>query len=143
MGRIPEIQRDHPCRGRLGGAGRLDRREVPVGEEGDRPWLFAGELEMEVQRLDGEDRPAGIYTNHSGVHITSVVTFPSTGCWQVTGRTGEEALTFTFLLLTESQPTPDTAMQRPSPMLAAGMTLLAAGLVLGMLVGQRASLKAS
>jgi len=99
--------------------------------------FFAGELEIEAHRLDGEGSDAGVYTNPSGKHITSLVTFPSTGCWQVTGRTGEEALTFTFLLLTESQPTPDTAMQTPSLALATGATVLLMGLVLGLRVGTR------
>lgn len=93
--------------------------------------IFAGELEIEVQRLDGEAGPAGVYTNPSGMHITSVVTFPSTGCWQVTGRTGEEALTFTFLLLTESQTTPNTAVLGPTPFVSAGVTLLVVGVALG------------
>ncbi|HYI67352.1 MAG TPA: hypothetical protein VEW95_10545 [Candidatus Limnocylindrales bacterium] len=94
--------------------------------------IFAGELAIEAERLDGNAGPAGVYTNPSGVHITSLVTFPSTGCWQVTGRTGEEALTFTFLLLTESQTTPDTAAARPTPFVSAGVALLVVGMALGL-----------
>jgi hypothetical protein len=97
--------------------------------------IFAGELEIEATRLDREGRHAGVYTDASGKHITSLVTFPSTGCWQVTGRTGVESLTFTFLLLTESQPTPDTAMQRPSPAVGTGVTLLIISLALALRVG--------
>jgi hypothetical protein len=99
--------------------------------------IFAGELEIETERLDGNTGPAEVYTNPSGVHVTSVVTFPSTGCWQVTGSTGQEALTFTFLLLTESQTTPDTAAAPPTPSVFAGVALLIVGVALGLRIHTR------
>jgi hypothetical protein len=62
----------------------------------------AGKLRIEGHRLDGPDPPLvghvpGGY-GESGFQ-SSGITFPATGCWQVTGRVGEASLTFVTLVL--------------------------------------------
>lgn len=91
--------------------------------------VFAGELEVDARRLDGSAAPALVTTNPSGVHVGSVITFPTTGCWEVIGRAGADTLSFVFFLRIEGQPMPNTATERPdSPLIALGISLLVASL---------------
>jgi hypothetical protein len=90
--------------------------------------IFAGDLAIDTRRLDGSAPPARVFTDATGVHVTSVITFPTTGCWEVTGRAGTDSLTFVFLLAVEGGPIPSTAMEPPSRALVGlGVTILVVG----------------
>jgi hypothetical protein len=95
--------------------------------------IFAGELEIEVRRLDAAAPAARVRTNPQGVHVGSLIEFPSTGCWEVTGRAGSDALTFVFLLQVEGQALPATNIEPspppPPPLVPVGLAVLVVGLV--------------
>jgi hypothetical protein len=97
---------------------------------------YAGTLRITGHRLDADAPAATATTRHEGVHIGSAITFPTSGCWEITGTAGEDTLTFTVYMLPRGEPMPNTAV-RPSPSLAAmGVILLLAGSALA--VAQRA-----
>jgi hypothetical protein len=102
--------------------------------------IFAGDLSIDVRRLDAPAPAARVYTDASGVHVTSVITFPTTGCWEVTGRAGTDSLTFVFQLTIEGQPVPSTAMDPPrAPLVAIGIGLLVASVAYTNLARHRRS----
>jgi hypothetical protein len=91
--------------------------------------IFSGDLTIAARRLDASAPSPRVFTDPSGVHVTSVVTFPTTGCWEVTGRAGADTLTFVFALVIEGEPIPSTAIDPPeAPLTAFGIALLVAGL---------------
>jgi len=85
-------------------------------------WSFwrgvSGALTVEGHRLDAEDSAirADITEGYgdTGYQVLAL-TFPSTGCWEVTGRVGESSLTFvTEVVFGEATPMPDTSRQEIS-----------------------------
>jgi len=71
---------------------------------------FAGDLRISGRRLDAASDPLTATTTPEGVHVGSTITFPSGGCWEITGTAGEDAMTFTVYMLTPGEPLPNTAM---------------------------------
>jgi hypothetical protein len=69
------------------------------------PWWRAvtGTLRIEGHRVDGPALPLTATDVPDGYGITgfqaSAVTFPTEGCWEVTGRVGNASLTFVTLVL--------------------------------------------
>ncbi len=69
------------------------------------PWWRAvtGTLRIEGRRLDGPALPLTATDVPDGYGATgfqaSAVTFPTEGCWEVTGRAGNASLTFVTLVL--------------------------------------------
>jgi hypothetical protein len=69
------------------------------------PWWRAvtGTLRIEGRRLDGPALPLTATDVPDGYGVTgfqaSAVTFPTEGCWEVTGRAGNASLTFVTLVL--------------------------------------------
>ena len=69
------------------------------------PWWRAvtGTLRIEGRRLDGPAAGLTATDVPDGYGVTgfqaSAVTFPTEGCWEVTGRVGEASLTFVTLVL--------------------------------------------
>ena len=71
------------------------------------PWYrehsIEGELEIQGRRLDAPSERS-VSANHSpvlgdpGFHA-GAITFPSEGCWEVTGRAGDASLTFVTLVI--------------------------------------------
>ncbi len=61
-------------------------------------WRYIpGELTIEGRRLDGDAKPliAEIPDGYGDIGFqVSGITFPTPGCWEVTGRVGTESLTF-------------------------------------------------
>jgi hypothetical protein len=64
--------------------------------------VVSGRLQIEGRRLDGAARPltARVPDGYfdSGFQPVGIV-FPTEGCWEVTGRIGDESLTFVTLVL--------------------------------------------
>lgn len=85
---------------------------------------FAGDLRISGRRLDLASDPLTATTTPEGVHVGSIITFPSGGCWEITGTAGADALTFTVYMLPPGEPLPNTAI----PYRAAGDILGVAGL---------------
>jgi hypothetical protein len=85
---------------------------------------FAGDLRISGMRLDGASDPLTATTTPEGIHVGSTITFPSGGCWEITGTAGEDVMTFTVYMLTPGEPLPNTAMAHG----AAGDILGVAGL---------------
>ncbi|HEU0305156.1 MAG TPA: hypothetical protein VFR32_11310 [Gaiellaceae bacterium] len=68
------------------------------------PWWrgVSGSLRIDGRRLDGPAPPlsANIPDGYGSTGFqASVVSFPTEGCWEVTGRAGEASLTFVTLVL--------------------------------------------
>jgi hypothetical protein len=61
-------------------------------------WRYVpGELTIEGHRLDGDAKPliGEVPDGYGGTGFqVSGITFPTQGCWEVTGRVGSESLTF-------------------------------------------------
>lgn len=72
--------------------------------------VFAGELRITGRRLDADVAPATATTRPDGVHVGSTITFPSGGCWEITGAAGDDRLTFTVYMLRPNEPMPSTAV---------------------------------
>ncbi len=89
-----------PTNGRIvfrpGGPGFIDRD----GALGIKfPWrrLVTGSLTVGGHRLDGDAAPARAYMNHGYGNtgfLPTYLVFPTPGCWEITGRIGEQSLTF-------------------------------------------------
>ena len=66
-----------------------------------------GTLRIEGRRLDGPAPPlrANIPTGYgdSGFQAAGII-FPTTGCWEVTGRVGDASLTFVTLVIASVRP---------------------------------------
>jgi hypothetical protein len=68
------------------------------------PWWrgVAGKLTIEGQRLDATAPPLSAWIpdgyGRRGFQSTAI-TFPTAGCWQVTGSVGDASLTFVSLIL--------------------------------------------
>ena len=73
-----------------------------------------------------------LHPYNNGAFQGTTVTFPTSGCYELTGSAGGEALTFTVLVLTEDQPLPNTASRVPAapPIVLAGVGLLIGALQL-------------
>lgn len=86
----------------------------PDGAFGPMKWAWyryvPGRLDIEGRRLDAPASPlqADIPTGYGGFGFqVSGITFPSAGCWEITGRLGDERLTFvTLVIAPESTPLP-------------------------------------
>lgn len=96
---------------------------------------YAGTLRITGRRLDADAAPAWATTRHEGVHVGSTITFPTGGCWEITGTAGEDLLTFTVYMLPPGEPMPDTAFRPSPPAATLGVILLVAGSALA--VAQR------
>jgi hypothetical protein len=59
----------------------------------------AGKLRIEGYRLDGPAPPLVAHVPDGYGFQSSGITFPTEGCWQVTGRVGDASLTFVTLVL--------------------------------------------
>lgn len=100
---------------------------------GGQTAVFAGELEIEAERLDGPASAATAITNPQGVHVGSIIMFPTPGCWEVTGRAGSDTLSFVVLIAVDRQPLADTAVRvsaNPTALLAI-VALMGSALGLG------------
>lgn len=98
---------------------------------------YAGELTITGRPLDGPDSPLEIRTYPEGVHVGSTITFPTGGCWEITGTAGADSLTFTVYMLPPGEPVPDTALAPPSSLVPIGALALLVGV--GLAVVRRAS----
>lgn len=84
-----------------------DSRIAPDGTIQDMKWAWyrfvPGKLEVQGRRLDAPASPLRAWIPEGygdvGFQVTGL-TFPSAGCWEITGRIGEESLTFVVLVLT-------------------------------------------
>ena len=94
--------------GGLGEAGVIDARPAFVAEDGSIGWklgwwrIASGALQISGRRLDGPAPPleAGVPDGYGSTGFqASGVSFPTEGCWEVTGRVGDAQLTFvTFVI---------------------------------------------
>jgi hypothetical protein len=69
------------------------------------PWwrMIAGDLTITGRRLDAPAPPLTAYvpTGYGNVGFqASRVTFPSEGCWQVTGKVADTSVTFVTVVIT-------------------------------------------
>lgn len=94
-----------------------DDHVQPDGAFGGMKWAWyryvPGTLEVEGRRLDASAPPleASIPDGYGdrGFQVTGL-TFPTTGCWEITGRVGAASLTFVVLVeLSASSATPAMA----------------------------------
>ena len=84
-----------------------------VGEDGaigmKWPWWrgVEGDLVITGRRLDGRPRQLTADSSSSGYgrsgFLPSAVYFPTEGCWEVTGRVGNDSLTFVTLVVKASR----------------------------------------
>jgi len=88
---------------------------------------YAGSLRITGRRLDADAPPATATTRHEGVHVGSTITFPTGGCWEITGTAGEDILAFTVYMLPPGEAMPDTAIRSSPPVATLGLILLIAG----------------
>ncbi|MBI5352432.1 MAG: hypothetical protein HZB50_07320 [Chloroflexi bacterium] len=91
-------------------------------------WVRAvtGPLTIEGHRLDKEAPPlrADIPDGYgdTGLQISALI-FPTTGCWEVTGRVGDASLTFvTEVVFGEATPTPESMQEISTPAPTVAMT---------------------
>jgi hypothetical protein len=122
---------------------RVIERTTVVGDDGvvRVEATYAGTLLITGRRLGATSPPATATTQHEGVHVGSTITFPTGGCWEVTGSAGEDVLTFVVYMLPPGAPMPDTALPPPSvqasplarPALVVILLVAAAVLALGRL----------
>lgn len=97
---------------------------------------YAGTLRITGRRLDADAPGVTATTRHEGVHVGSGITFPTGGCWEITGTAGEDILTFTVYMLPPGELMPNTAARPSLPVTTVGVILLLAGSALA--VAQRA-----
>ena len=101
--------------GGLGGGGVIRADPSFVAEDGSIGWKFGwwravpGRLKITGQRLDAPAPP--IRADVSGGYgptgfQASGVSFPTEGCWQVTGRVATTTLTFVTSVVKTSRPSP-------------------------------------
>ena len=107
------------------------RPDYVTDADGFTTQTFAGELRISGRRLDEGAPPLTATTHPDGVHVGSLITFPTGGCWEITGTAGADSLTFTVYMLPPGWPLPDTALAPPAaPLAPVGiLTLVIAGLV--------------
>lgn len=96
--------------GGLGPRGVIVAGDGMVGPNGSISWKYgwwrrtAGHLAITGRRLDASAPPLASYVpngyGHSGFQASGI-TFPSEGCWQVTGKTAHTSLTFVTLVVTQ------------------------------------------
>jgi hypothetical protein len=72
------------------------------------PWWWSrtkGKLTITGRRLDGDARPLSAYLpeGYDEGFMPSGLSFPTEGCWEVTGTVGEARLTFVTLVLKASR----------------------------------------
>jgi len=89
--------------GGLGDGGVIDARPVFVADDGSIGWKLGwwravrGTLEISGRRLDAEAPPlaARVPDGYGSIDFqASGVSFPSEGCWEITGRVGDAQVTF-------------------------------------------------
>jgi hypothetical protein len=82
-----------------------------VNPDGSISWKFpwwrevAGNLTITGQRLDAPAPPvkSQVPSGYGNIGFqASGVTFPTEGCWQVTGKTGQASLTFVTFVITKA-----------------------------------------
>ena len=86
------------------------------------PWWQAvtGELTISGRRLDAQAPPLtadigdGDIDGEIGVFHPTGITFPTAGCWEVTGRVGEATLTFVTLVVEIREPSFGPALAQPA-----------------------------
>ena len=103
----------------------IDETSSYVGGMLTAETTFAGNLHIDGRRLDAAADPLAASTRHEGVHVGSTITFPSGGCWEITGTAGADAMTFTVYMLPPGEPLPNTAATQTLPVAAWGAALLA------------------
>ena len=85
---------------RPGGAGFVDR-DGALGIKFGWERLIAGALSVGGRRIDGDAGPARAYMSdgYGDIGFQPIyLVFPTPGCWEITGRVGEEKLTFVLLV---------------------------------------------
>jgi len=94
--------------GGLGSGGVIVARDGLINPDGSIGWKYgwwrkaAGHLTITGRRLDGPAPPLRSFVSDGYGKIgfqSSGVTFPSEGCWQVTGKTAHTSLTFVTLVV--------------------------------------------
>jgi hypothetical protein len=90
-----------------------DGRITPDGVIHDMKWAWyryvPGRLTIQGRRLDAPAPPLQAWVPEGYGEIgfqVSGLTFPSAGCWEITGRLGDASLTFVVLVLTPGWQTP-------------------------------------
>ncbi len=94
---------------------RLPVDDLHVSENGiyQLKWAWYrfkdGKLEITGRRLDGPSKPLEAWIpdgyGESGFQVTGI-SFPTAGCWEVTGRLGDDTLTFVVWVEIIPQATP-------------------------------------
>ena len=83
------------------------------------PWWreVTGELKITGRRLDAQAPPTTAYIpggyGETGFQATGI-TFPTAGCWEVTGRAGDATLTFVTLVVEIREPSFGPALAQPA-----------------------------
>lgn len=89
--------------GRLHGGGKRATVNADGSIDAKFGWWRAGNGKIRIsgRRLDASARPlaADVSDGYPAGFQATTLTFPTTGCWRVTGRYGRTSLTFTMLVL--------------------------------------------
>ena len=97
--------------GALGPGGVIVARDGLLGPHGSISWKYgwwrkaAGYITITGRRLDAPAPPLTSFVPSGYGNVgfqASGVTFPSEGCWQVTGKTASTSLTFITLVITKA-----------------------------------------
>jgi hypothetical protein len=93
----------------MGPGGVIVARDGLINPNGSIDWKYgwwrkaAGNLTITGHRLDASAPPLTSHVPDGYGNVgfqASGVTFPSEGCWQITGQTDDTALTFVTLVVT-------------------------------------------
>ena len=97
--------------GGLGPDGVIVASDALINRNGSIGWKYgwwrkaAGDLTITGRRLDASAPPlkSDVPNGYGNIGFqASGVTFPSVGCWQVTGKTSHTILTFVTLVISKS-----------------------------------------